>query len=133
MLDDKPASEEFWDAVIKSGSNVIDCGFCGRTHFVDDPGSTYEEGELEKLHKGHKKNPDTIIFHSDESSVYWGYINGIVAVSHCPCGEARKYEEIFWNNRHLIAEYLKRRIEKIEEAAKRESRLVEGIEKTLNK
>jgi len=70
-MDDKklsPPSEEFLDAIIYRGSNVIECEFCERVHFVDDPTSDYEKGELDDLYNRNKENPDKVIFH-DTSSV----------------------------------------------------------------
>ena len=110
-------SEEFWDAVIHAGSNVIDCGLCGRTHFVEDSMSSYEEGELEKLHALSEENPDRTIFHANADSVSWGSIDGKQVVYGCPCNGAAKYETLFWESRRIISQYFSARAEKMKKLA----------------
>lgn len=128
-------SEEFWGSVIHAGANVIDCGFCGRTHFVGlDSGLDFEDGELEELTEQNKQNPDKYIFHN-EVSVPWGYLDGKQAVYGCPCNKASRYEDFIWNNRHIIEGYLSARAKKQLERAKKDSQLAEKVKeavKTLN-
>lgn len=100
-------SDEFADAVCDSGSIVIDCELCGRTHFNDETGS-FEEGEYEELCKNAEKEPDKYVQYRDES-VHWGRIDGRQAVIDCPCDGLEKYEKFIWNNRYVIAKYLKAR------------------------
>jgi hypothetical protein len=125
MSDEKSssASEEFWDAITNSGSNSIDCGFCGRTHFVDDPSSYYEEGELDELYGGNKADPDKVIFHSHDDSVRWGMLDGRRAVYECPCNSVSRYERLFWNSRYVINEYFTNRARSMQEDAEETSDL----------
>ena len=128
---EKKASEEFWEALIHSGSNVINCEGCDRTHFVDNPGYDYEEGELKKLYADSKKNPDKVVFHGDSDSVSWGVIDGKQLVYGCPCDTALKYESLIWENRHLIANYIIARAKKIEEHSAETSGLAGKISRAV--
>ncbi len=37
-------SEEFWRSFIDAGSLIIDCEYCGKTHFATYNENIYEEG-----------------------------------------------------------------------------------------
>jgi len=65
-------SEEFWDAVIHSGSSVIDCTLCGRTHFAHALPSEFDEGEYERLMKQHEENPNKFVYHPETDSIRLG-------------------------------------------------------------
>jgi len=129
MPKQRKVSEEFWNALISSGRNVIDCTFCGRTHYVEDPGSDYDEGELKRLNARNKKNPDKVVFHQGDISVSWGNLDGKQAVYGCPCNSVRKYEDFIWDNRYLIANYLTARALKMKKEAKENSKLARMVQK----
>ena len=119
-------SEFFNDAIANGSSLVIDCEFCGRTYFGD--GGDYEEGERERLQALAKEHPDKYIECDDFTR--WGYLAGKQYVIDCECNTAAKYEAFVWNNRHLIATYLKTRSRDEYEDAKREAKLLGNINVT---
>lgn len=121
-----PVSELFENCVRDSGSIVITCELCGRTHFSDEDAGTFEEGEYEALVEKAKKNPDKYIGPSGDM-VSWGTIDGKQAVIGCPCNGLARYEEFIWRNQYVIAEYLKRRAKERLEAAQQDVDLVAGI------
>ena len=85
----------FMDCLVSSGSIVIDCELCGRTHFADDEmAGTWEEGELEELRKKQLEDPNKYIGHND--SVSWGNFSGYQVVDGCPCGKVKKLENMVW-------------------------------------
>jgi hypothetical protein len=105
------------DAVITTGSIVIDCGLCGRVHFASDERTSFEEGELEELREQAKKEPDRYFEHQC-CSIQWGYFNGVQVVYDCPCHKARRFEELIWDNRYAILKFLDTRSERRLEDAK---------------
>jgi len=114
------ASEVFWDAIINAGSLVITCEFCGRTYFGSYSEGWYDEGELEDLRASAKKEPDKYIELYDTDSISWGYIDGRQAVYSCACNNVVKYENWIWQHRHLISQYLNKRVKKMKEDLKAE-------------
>ena len=96
-------SEEFELAFGGSGSIVIDCEFCNRTHFAPEGGLDWEEGELETLLAKNKINPDQTVA-CEYDMVSWGYLAGKQYVHGCPCNQAARYERLFWSHRHQIAD-----------------------------
>lgn len=104
----KEVSKWFEEAFVHSGSIVIDCDLCGRTHFEDDErAGDWSPGELAKLRKNQNANPDMFIGHGH--SPRWGSINGKNAVVDCPCGKLKEWENFIWGHRHLIAKYVANR------------------------
>lgn len=127
MPEQRKVSEEFWNAILGGGSLVADCEFCGRTHFYDGDSSAYEEGEFEGLKAKQKENPDKYIS-SDDDSIPNGVIDGKQAVRDCPCNSVRKYEDLFWNHKNQIANYLTARANKEEKEAKETSKLAQIVQ-----
>lgn len=125
-----PPSEEFMEAIIHSSSIVQDCTLCGRTHFNGEA-SSYDEGEFEELIEKHKKDPDKYVFHSNTDSVRWGNIGKEHVVYGCQCNKARAYENLFWGNRNLIADYFSRRAEKERLEAERNVGLAKNVSEAL--
>lgn len=105
-----PPSEEFLGALSRSGSVLITCEFCGRTHYGD--GTNMEPGELELLRRKMAARPDKYIQHADRDVVSWSKIDGKQFVLDCPCNGARGYEDFIWSNRRMIAGYLTARAER---------------------
>ena len=99
-------SEEFWDAVITSGSPVAECELCHRTIY-DVNGQDMDEGELEKLQWNHAKTPDRYV--PVDGCVRYGHVAGFTIVYGCPCNLAYRYERFLWNHRWLIASFLKKK------------------------
>ena len=122
-----PPSEEFELAFRDAGSGSIECGFCGRMHFVSDSSEfDWEEGEYEKLEAGERKNPDRYISHV-ESSVEWGHLDGKQYVLGCPCNVASRYERFIVSHRRSIVSFLKARAKKLSRESQSESALVEEL------
>lgn len=122
----KPASEEFWDCIITAGSIVIDCEFCGKTHFVTDPGLYDDEQELKELWKNEEKNPEKYKSYPDYDSISWGYLDGKQAVYMCECNKVRVYEDFFWSHRAIILNYFRKRIEENLEEAQKDMKLLDS-------
>lgn len=105
----KDASEDFYRAFSGTGHLVAHC-HCGRVHFslFHDEGA-YDEGEYEGLVEKMKAEPNKYIGHN-ETSISAIYLNGVMCIEGCPCGYARKVEDLIWKERLNIIEYLKRRM-----------------------
>jgi hypothetical protein len=116
-------SDFFNDAIANGSSLVIECEFCGRIYFGD--GGDYDEGERERLEEMAKVEPEKYIECSDFTR--WGYLGGKQYAIDCECNAAAKYEAFIWNNRFLIATYLKTRSRDELEDAKREAKLFGNI------
>ncbi len=120
-------SEVFEDCVRSAGSLVITCELCGRTHFATMEEGTFDEGELEELRAKAKKEPNKYIEDPSYDSIVWGYVDGKQAVIGCPCNEMAKFEKLFWENRYLIARYLKKRSELHAKAAAENAKAMKEI------
>ena len=125
-----PPSDEFKSAVLDTSSLVVDCQFCGRTHFADVSPNDFDEGEFEQLMKQHKQNPDKYILH--ENYVKWGMMDGKQAVIDCQCNNLVKYECFIWHHRYVIGEYLLERTKNNKDIADRESKLAEKVSSSIN-
>jgi hypothetical protein len=104
----EPPSDEFNDAVRDSGTCcAVECGFCGRVHFVSGRGhGDYDTGELEKLQAKAKAEPEKYLEESLYDVISTGWIDGREAVIGCPCNALRRYEDYIWSNRLMICKYL---------------------------
>ncbi|MCK4647648.1 hypothetical protein KAT24_01820 [Candidatus Pacearchaeota archaeon] len=125
-----PPSDEFKSAVLDTSSLVVDCQFCGRTHFTDEFPNELGESELKQLMKQHKKDPDKYVLHED--CVKWGMMDGKQAVVDCQCNYLAKYECFIWHHRYVISEYLLERTKNNKDIADRESKLVEKVNSSIN-
>jgi hypothetical protein len=131
-ISQKP-SEEFENAVTHAGSIMINCELCERVHIGDDENAIKEslgEKSYKKLEEDIKKNPGKYILH-DVDMIPWGNIDGKQAVIGCPCNRLSLYENLFWNNRHIIQKYLSSRAEKELKEAKRNKNLADDLEKSI--
>ncbi len=101
----KESSEEFALAFISAGSIWVECEFCQRVHFADDPSAgDFEEGELEALRASAEEKPDEFCGH--DGSAYWSIWEGKALVLGCPCGADVKLEREVWDARDWITNYL---------------------------
>jgi hypothetical protein len=123
-------SEEFWDALISSGSLYVECGFCNRIHYSIYQSNNYEDGELEDLERKAKESPDKYIEHTDW--IHWGYIDGKKAVYGCPCNKPFLYEKTFWDNRFLIERYFQNKAKKIREFSATTTDLADKVRNSIN-
>jgi Zn-finger nucleic acid-binding protein len=112
---DRP-TDDFTNVIVDGASPVADCEHCGRVHF-DVTGEFMDDGELEDLLKKQKANPKKYI--ARERQVHSGHLNGKQAVYDCPCNVLRVYEDLFWDNRDTICEYLSVRCESMLAEAKK--------------
>lgn len=123
-------SELFKQAVLHSGSCHISCELCDRTHFSTDTSFDWEEGELESLLEKAEAEPDMYINHGNDSPS-WGFFNDKQAVVDCPCNKLKGYEDFIWDNRHVIAKYLKARANEIRLDAIRQAEAMDTIPNDL--
>jgi hypothetical protein len=111
--EEKP-SELLENLIMHSGSCVIDCEHCGRTHY-DGSGEYMDEGELEDLQQKHRANLEG--YCSRDGQPRWGHLDGKQAVIGCPCNIIAVYEDLFWSHRDLICRYITDRAEQEHEDA----------------
>ncbi len=121
-----PATHTFWDAVCRAGTITVECGFCGRTHFVSN--GDYDDGELERLREQAEAAPDKFIEHTECDYISCGQLDGVTAVHGCPCDKAARYERFIWEHRSLIVDYLKRRAAELARGANRDLEAVAGLQ-----
>jgi hypothetical protein len=95
-------SELFLDTVTNASSLVIMCELCGRVYFCSE--GDYEKGELSRLRRNAKRNPEGYIEVNDFT--HWGQIGGKQAVTECCCNMLSRYENFINVNEHLILDYL---------------------------
>ena len=112
--DVKP-SEFFIDALNGGGSSSVYCA-CGRQHYAPENllASSDEDdykSMLEDVTEEKRKDPDGVVIHTDTDFVYAKDIDNRTFVVDCPCNGLRKYEDWIWNNKDVIRDYLKDRIE----------------------
>jgi len=120
------ASELFWDVVCDRGSILIKCELCGRTHFSTDAIMYEDRDELDSLFAQEADDPDRYVSHANDA--HWGYLDGKQAVYECQCNNAGRYEQLIWNDRHLILRYLERRTKENNLKAQVDARKVEQAE-----
>ena len=124
-------SEDFKRVVLDSGSVSIECELCGRVYFTPEMQNVSKEDaeHYENCVKLSKENPDKYI-EVHGGNIPWGIIDGKQAVIDCKCNKLSEHERYIWNNRGIIARYLKARSErekqeKIKQAETLEKVLVE--------
>jgi len=118
-------SEEFKEAIRKSGSISVACELCDRVYFSrelldNDRGERY--AELKALAE---TEPNKYIEVDDFTS--WGYIDGKQAVIDCECHELSKHEAYIWDNRKVIADYLGARSRRELDEKKRQAEALENV------
>src|SRR5271165_345391 len=100
-------SQMFIDSLNGSGSTEIECGNCGRLHLC--PNNLFEE-EPEKHRKYcfdlHAKNSEGVILHHEDDMVAAKHFNGMAFVIECPCNGLRYFEDIIWEERENIKQFL---------------------------
>jgi hypothetical protein len=129
-LDFEP-SDEFVRAFMHSGSIVIDCELCGRTHFGTRSPGFFDEGELDRLMKKAEADPIQYVADNTADSISWGTINGKQAVAGCPCNVLTNYERFIWNHRFAIASFLSAKSSKRFDDAKRDCVAAESVKKSV--
>ena len=100
---DQPPSKEFLSALVSTGSCVETCDFCDRTFFFPEGHYDWDEGELERLKKNAKRNPDKYI--EVGGWISSGHIDGKCFVEGCPCNAVVRYESWLWSTRYLIQSF----------------------------
>lgn len=120
----EPPSELFERVLMSSGHLTVDCELCHRTHFATASPGNYDEGELEGLRAKAKQHPDQYIEDAQNDGISAGTLSGIIVVLGCQCNILRKYEDIFWENRGLIMDYIKRRVLEQRKSVERDEKLI---------
>jgi len=134
ILYENPPSEEFNRAIESffcHGSCRGHCDICGREFLNDDKFWSFDENEVEEFKKNAKKYPGWYII-TDYSLPIADNLFGVTTVVGCPCNGIRKFEEILWHYRSLIARYFEGRLQAQEESVKQNRKIVEqckGIDK----
>jgi len=115
-----PVSTNFKHAAHDSSTIAALC-YCSRFHFVSD--GDFDEGELERYRENARLQPDRFIEHADIDQIRIARVHPYSFVIECDCNFLRHYEDFFWQNRHVVAEYFRLRAA----TAEREARLVQQI------
>ncbi len=124
------ASEEFWDAIISGSTVLVDCGFCGRTHYSTEEPQSYDEGEFEELQEKHNRDPNRFIEHAE--FVHYGTLDGKNIVYGCPCESASFYENLIWKNKGVISKYLSARADKMTKQAQAEQKRADLVKRSID-
>ena len=124
----KPCSEEFQIAFLNQGSIAIDCEWCHRTHF-NSLSNNFETGELDELQTNEEKDPSAYISHNTD--VRYGLFMGRQIVQGCPCGFDGYWEDIVWNDRFRVRDYLLARRQQEVQALKKTCKAVDDIAKAV--
>lgn len=103
-------SEIIVELVMSSGSQMVVCEHCGRVHY-DETGEYTEEDELKKTKAEANAKPEKYIAH--DGDVHWGHVMGKATVIDCPCNFLTIFEGMIWNNREIVLEYLKLRVNSV--------------------
>lgn len=111
-------SYDFVETFIDSVSGCTRTCKCGRTHYAPSGSWSWEQGELEALEDGCKRNPDAFIERS-EDSVRTMTIYGDEWVVGCPCNGATPFERTIRALAPEILKYFKAAAQRFREAAKR--------------
>lgn len=104
------ASDLFWDVFQGGGARAIDC-ICGREHFTRKPADWDSEEELLAIMNRECAMPNRVIG-TDDDSVGYMTLNGVVICYGCPCGSAAKYESFLLNERGRIVDYFRKDLER---------------------
>lgn len=112
---EKKPSKMFIRSLNGGGSSSIYCN-CGRQHYAPENlyGSDHEgdyESMLASALAEKADDEDGVVIHYNTDFVYAKDIDNKTFVVDCPCNGLRKYEEWIWNNREIIRDYLKVRVE----------------------
>ena len=118
------ASELFERVFTSAGSPVVTCGACGVTHFCQP---NLEDDEYDELCKNRDAEPKKYIEHNWDS-ISCGSVDGKEYIPDCECDFGKKMECFIWNNRELILEYLKCRMQENAAKAGHELKLVQYTE-----
>jgi len=116
VFSEQPVSEILASLVCDSISPVVKCEHCGRIHY-DSSGEFMGKGELVRLEKQAKKNPQTYV--KNDGGIHWGVIWANRTVINCPCNFLGWLEGHIWRDRKLISGYLLEKSTAVLEEAKR--------------
>jgi hypothetical protein len=101
---DRPPTDDFIGVFMGGGGPNQEC-YCGREHIAIDS-DVIIESEIEYYTEMNKEDPEGFIIHRDVDDVRYSYISGKNFVHDCPCNGPRHYEDMFWQNRKQIRQYL---------------------------
>ena len=97
-MTDKDYTEILLSSTSGFGTNCIECGFCGRTHFTDY--GDFAEGDWERLLQRAKIAPSRCVQHEDFISCR--EILGATWVSVCRCRMSRQLARWLYGSRSVI-------------------------------
>jgi len=108
-------SEKFKEAFLGGGSYTQQECMCGRVHFCSPENSIgdFEDGEYDRLKQLQNKYPKKYIESNDDCISYLE-MNGNPVIWDCPCGNDVWYENLVWDSRNSIMNYLKIRLGEME-------------------
>ena len=105
VFGENECSQHFDEAFRDLAGTCVLCEVCGRVHFADDERFLgHDLAKLRRLRRNANRNPEGWIGH--DSAVLFGSIFSKQVVFECQCGYAGYAEELLWNGRYPIAEYL---------------------------
>lgn len=114
-VSEKKPSRMFLKSLRGGGASSVHCN-CGRTHYA--PSNLYNSDDKEDYDnmlkdclEEQRKYPEGVVIDYENDFIEAKDIDGRTFVVDCPCNGLRKYEEWIWNNRHIIRDYLKLRVE----------------------
>ena len=109
--------EDYTEILLSStsgfGTNCIECGFCGRTHFTDY--GDFAEGDWERLVQREKIAPSRCVQH--EGYISCREILGATWVSVCQCRMSRQIARRLYESLVVIAPFFTAVQHKLAQAA----------------
>ena len=114
-----PPSDIFLDSLERQmgvGCDEMECGYCGRMHYCPDNDFVDRDYEDQGDYLAHcleekRKDPEGVVIHYNTDGVSGRQLNGVNFVLECPCNGLYRYEQFIWQDRALIRDYLKARID----------------------
>lgn len=125
-------SREFYFSFMAASTfSQIDCGACGRTHFVINGEFNEDEEDAviyEKLLQDAEKDPDSFIASPDDG-IAWANIFGIQTVFYCPCNFAGFIENGIIHHESQIVDFLEKVIQENQKDADQRSENFKRLKK----
>jgi hypothetical protein len=97
------------------GGSSVHCN-CGRDHYAPSNLQDSDEPEdyqsmVDSCEAEQEANPDGVVIDYESDFIHYSEIDGNTFVDGCPCNGLRRYEDFIWNNRNVIREYYRIRID----------------------
>lgn len=124
-----PVSAAFRHAAEAEVATAAFC-YCGRFHFATlldlsalDATRFEDDDSLQRYRDNARNEPARWVEHVDREVLHTAQIDRFTFVLECDCNMLRYWEDLFWRNRFVIAEYFRLRAS----AAQREAMLVDKV------